>query len=233
MVDQVKTELTYEPDLPDRAVDRRSVERRLPEATNERARSSYVARFSESRLAGSHSPFATVTAGDSGFEDNLIVRPSQARDWSALHQSLRAQLCAFLSSSVWAIRQFTAPYRSRTELPDRFAKDLAKGGLQMRAAFPFLTRTLERVAVSSTGASVTVTSVGANSAPFFDIFSATGRVVRFSELHELVVDAGVLVEDQVTLDVRVLVCQLACGRVPRDPSSSTPEREDTRNPSTR
>ncbi len=146
-------------------------------------------------------------------EDNIEVMIFQRRSWRSLDESARTQLRAFLAPSGAAtLMACRAPYRAENRLPDRFATDIVTGGPGIRAAFPALTRTVERITASNDVVTVRVACEALHSGPFFDLLRATGKRVRFSEIHELVPQGGALLEDRVTLDLRTILRQLAVSR---------------------
>lgn len=133
----------------------------------------------------------------------LEVPATLSPAWRALPPTVRAQIEAFLGGA--------APPRgvvAADAIPEPFARDLARGGGRLRAAFPRLVR---RVIAIEAGAriAIRVACDGVHDGDFYGCLSASRRRVRFDELHELVVDGGALARHQVAIDLRAIVRQLS------------------------
>jgi hypothetical protein len=93
-------------------------------------------------------------------------------------------------------------------VPPSFHNDLIGGGARLRAAFPGLAR--EVVAIDDGDQLVIrIACEGTHDGPFFGFMLATGRHVRFEERHFMRIRNGRVVEDQVAIDMRLIIRQLA------------------------
>jgi hypothetical protein len=144
--------------------------------------------------------------------ESLEVKSCQRRAWELLDDVIRSQVCAFLSDDGRGQKSGNAKcvrYRATGSLPERFVTDIRYGGAGLRCAFPGLVRTVVRVSTTMRGMAVELVSEGAHTGAFYDLLCPTGRHVCFSELHDLILHRGVLVEDAVAVDVRSVIRQLA------------------------
>jgi hypothetical protein len=139
----------------------------------------------------------------------LIVSDECRAAWGALDEVVCDQVAVFLSAGAPEASGLSRSSYVIAHGPSRIAADLASGGAILRQAFPRLSRTLVNV-MQTSGERVVleVVSEGAHEEPFFDILSATSRAVRFVERHEVVLLAGGVLEDRVTLDLRSILRQL-------------------------
>lgn len=137
----------------------------------------------------------------------LRVPGDLANDWRALGPAIRGYLGQFLTlaAPAHAPEQVAA---LATGFPG-FHDDLAAGGPRLCAAFPGLVRTLVAIERGDDRLEVRIACEGAHDGPFFDFMLATGRAVRFVEIHRLQVRAGRIVEDQIAIDLRAIIRQLA------------------------
>jgi len=117
----------------------------------------------------------------------------------------RAPVAAFLAATAAEMSGVKITGR----LPADFARDLVGGGKGFRAAFPALVRRVTGVARRGEQIRIRVTCEGEHAAPFFRLFSATGRRVAFDVVHRLFVRDGMVSAHYVTLDVRAVILQLA------------------------
>ena len=136
---------------------------------------------------------------------DLAIDAQIAARWCALDDAMRARVAAFLA---YADCDMSSVLVDGT-LPQDFARDLRVGGRTLREAFPGLVRRVTYVGRQGHQIRVRVACAGEHRAPFFRLFSATGRRVAFDVVHRLVVRDGNVVEHHVTLDVRALIVQLA------------------------
>jgi SnoaL-like polyketide cyclase len=153
---------------------------------------------------------SSLAADEKG--EGLEVRICQRHAWELLDDVIHGQVCGFLADGPRIPTSTTARcvrYRATGPLPESFIMDIQSGGPGLRRAFPGLVRTVERVSVTMTGVAVEIVCKGQHTGPFYDLFRPTGRSVRFSEVHDLIVHHGVLVEDAVAVDFRSVLRQLA------------------------
>jgi hypothetical protein len=94
-------------------------------------------------------------------------------------------------------------------LPDCFARDLARGGAGLRAAFPALRRRVIAIDTTPSQVLARVACRGRHLAPFFDLLAPTQRYVRFDVMHHVVLADNHHARDRVTLDLRAILVQLA------------------------
>lgn len=136
--------------------------------------------------------------------------------WRALDSRVHAYLSRFLS--------FTAPGELPDEIatidtavPPTFHADLIGGGPLLRAAFPGLVRAV--VAIDGGDHLVVrIACEGVQDGPFFGFMLATGRRVRFEEVHCMTIQKGKVVVDNVTIDMRLIIRQLADARTSARPA---------------
>jgi hypothetical protein len=147
-----------------------------------------------------HVVHAPRDSGDAG----LVMDEAVAARWLAIPDAERGRIAAFLRSPITDADE----YRTDEKLPAVFAVDLARGGPAFRAAFPDLVRRVVSVSRAGDRTTVRTTCEGRHDAPFFRLFSATRRHVRFDVTHRLVTRDG-RVDHRVVIDVRSLVVQLA------------------------
>lgn len=123
--------------------------------------------------------------------------------WRALAPAARSQVEAFLGGAAPCGVVVAAD-----AIPEPFAQDLARGGGRLRAAFPRLAR---RVVAIEPGPrlAIRVACDGVHDGEFYGFLRASRRRVRFDELHELIVDGGVLAWHRVAIDLRAIVRQLS------------------------
>jgi hypothetical protein len=137
--------------------------------------------------------------GDLAIDERTVAR------WRVLDDAKRARVAAFLADTDVEM----SSVHVAGNVPENFARDLGSGGRTFRAAFPWLVRRVTGVLRHGEQSRVLVTCEGEHLAPFFRLFSPTGRRVGFNVVHRLVARDGMVVEHRVTLDVRALIVQLA------------------------
>ena len=144
---------------------------------------------------------------------DLEVAPRIRAEWGALDSRARLRVAALFDPSCAAAgRAFVVG----GDLPELFARDLARGGGGFRVAFPRLVRRVVNIAAAPDRISVRVVCRGEHAGPFFELLTPTRRWVRFDVDHRLVVVGHQVVEDCIALNVRALVVQLANSGLPGD-----------------
>jgi hypothetical protein len=144
--------------------------------------------------------------------DGMAVKLCQRRAWDLLDEAVRSHISRFLSCDGLGQRPSGAncvPYAATSSLPERFTTDIRSGGAGLRRAFPGLARKVVQVSTTARGVMVEVACTGEHAGPFYGLLCPTGRGVCFSEIHDLRLESGVLVEDAVALDLRSVLYQLA------------------------
>ena len=131
----------------------------------------------------------------------LHIPSRLAGPWHGLAAPVQGYLHGFLTLVHVPLPQIAA---DDPEVPSTFHEDLLAGAPRLRAAFPELAR--ELIAIDGLG--VRIACEGAHEGPFFGFMLATGRRVRFDEVHRLHVHDGRVVEDHVSIDLRAIIRQL-------------------------
>lgn len=135
----------------------------------------------------------------------LLVPPELGPRWRELDPRVHAYLQEFLTFAP------PGPLPEQVAAIDAavpFHDDLIGGGVRLRAAFPGLARRV--IAIERADRLVIrIACEGTQDGPFFGFMLATGRHVRFEEVHCMNVCNGRVVVDQVTIDMRLIIRQLA------------------------
>lgn len=118
--------------------------------------------------------------------------------WNELAPLIRRLVGTFLPPSVRANREI---------VPEPFATDVQGGAPRLRAAFPNLVRSLAAVDLGD-AITIQIAALATHEATFFGFLQATGRPVRFHEVHELSLADGRITEHRVAIDMRSIVRQL-------------------------
>jgi predicted ester cyclase len=137
----------------------------------------------------------------------LHVPTAMGPRWQTLDPRVHAYLRGFLTLAT----PHEVPDRVAAEapgVPPSFHSDLIGGAPRLRVAFPDLVR--EVVAIDGGDHLVIrIACEGTHDGSFFGFMLATGRHVRFEEVHTLRVRNGRVIEDHVTIDLRLIIRQLA------------------------
>jgi len=134
----------------------------------------------------------------------LLVRLALRSRWTRLDPRVHAYLRGYLAPVPEAQPHRVAPVDAAAP----FHEDLVRGGPLLRAAFPDLVR--EVVAIEGTDRIVVrIACDGIHAGPFFGFMRATGRHARFTETHVMELRDGRGLVDQVTIDIRSIIRQLA------------------------
>ena len=130
----------------------------------------------------------------------LEVPASLSDRWVALAREARERVEAFLTRAVRVVI-------AAEDLPPAFVRDLERGGLGLREAFPDLARRVTAIEARERIV-VRVACDGNQRGAFYGVLSATGRRVQFDERHELIVRAGDVAAHRIAIDLRAIVRQM-------------------------
>jgi predicted ester cyclase len=130
------------------------------------------------------------------------IRPS----WLELDPRVHAYLHGFLTLATPELPDHVGA--ADLEVPPTFHNDLIGGAPRLRAAFPALVREVVSIDAGD-HLLIRIACEGTHDGPFFGFMLATGRTVRFDEVHTMRVRNGRVVEDHVTVDMRLIIRQLA------------------------
>jgi hypothetical protein len=144
----------------------------------------------------------------------IEVPASLRARWLELGAAVQQAVAAFLDPPGAAARRAWVATPVGTKLPASFAEDVGHGAPGLSQAFPRLSRSLAAIELAPAPApdriqlDVRVVCHGVHDGTFYGFMQATGRQVRFDEVHQLTFLDGRLVEDRVALDFRAIVRQL-------------------------
>ena len=136
----------------------------------------------------------------------LHVPTAMGPRWQELGPRVHAYLRGFLTlATPCELPDHVAA--TDLNVPPSFHNDLIGGAPRLRAAFPDLARGV--VAIDDLDHLVIrIACEGTHDGAFFGFMLATGRQVRFEELHIMSVRNGRVIEDHVTIDLRAIIRQL-------------------------
>ncbi len=139
--------------------------------------------------------------------DALHVTTEVGSRWNELPPRVHAYLRGFLTLASGG-EQPDHVAAADLAVPPSFHNDLIGGAPRLRAAFPGLAREVIGIE-GGDHLVVRIACTGTHDGPFFGFMVATGRRVRFEELHVLRVRNGRVVEDEIAIDMRLIIRQLA------------------------
>jgi hypothetical protein len=139
-------------------------------------------------------------------EEPLMVEGAVADRWWGLGAVERARVSAFLSGA--SVPGIAFEVYADARLPEQLVRDLACGGMLLRAAFPLLARSVIGVERQGAQTIARVRCLGDHSGAFLRILSPTGRCVAFDVIHRIVSSAESDLRHRVAIDVRAIVVQL-------------------------